>query len=172
MLEERVCGKHCSPLVKLFKFLNSDALRAHLEGDAEMSAKLARLQELKASLEGQVDKDADLSVQLRLTPTDEALHASKFQNVLDGVSCADIDALFVNECFSATIFSSFLKLLNCLHEVKLDCSRMSRTIYEDDGGADVPTWAADAYALKQEDAPFAIKPFAADGGEAEASGLT
>ena len=61
--------------------------------------------------------------------------------LLDGITCKDLEDLVNRNCFKPKIFASYIKMINQLNEVKLDCAKMLETSYQE--GENVPTWAKD-----------------------------
>ena len=53
---------------------------------------------------------------------DDALSANWTNEVLDGVTCQDIEEL-LNDCNSLKpeIFAGYIKIMNYMHEMELDC---------------------------------------------------
>ena len=44
--------------------------------------------------------------------------------MLNGLTCHDIELLLNGESFNPQVFTSYMKLVNIMHEIKLDCSEL------------------------------------------------
>ena len=67
------------------------------------------------------------------------------KQMLEGVTCHDLQQLLNGDSFNPLIFSSFIKLTNFMHEVRLDCSKVLESIFVK--GEKVPKWADAAVGL-------------------------
>ena len=60
--------------------------------------------------------------------------------MLEGVTCRDLERLLDCESLKPALFSSYLKLLNFVHEIQLDCSETLPNFFQEDD-FQLPKWA-------------------------------
>ena len=83
----------------------------------------------------------DLSELVKLGRNDDAECAAKVKELFDGVSCQDLASLLACQTSNPQVFTSYLKLMKYLNEMRQDCSELQAQIFGDDdkdGAAAVP----------------------------------
>ena len=86
-----------------------------------------------------MDRDRPLGEQLLFGSQDNQTCEGLTKQMLDGVTCQDLQQLLNCDSFNPLIFTSYIKLTNYMHEVRLDCSRVLESVFIK--GDKVPKWA-------------------------------
>ena len=98
-----------------------------------------------------MDRDRPLGEQLLFGSQDDQMCEGLTTQMLEGVTCHDLQQLLNGNSFNPLIFASYIKLTNFTHEVRLDCCRALDSVFV--RGEKVPKWAnAAAGILKRLDA--------------------
>ena len=96
-------------------------------------------------MERKLDRERPLGEQLLFGSQDEQMCEVLTRQMLEGVTCHDLQQLLNANSFNPLIFASFIKLTNSMHEVRLDCSKVRGSIFV--RGDKVPKWAQPAAGL-------------------------
>ena len=101
-------------------------------------------------MERKLDRDRSLGEQLLFGSQDDLMCEGLTKQMLENVTCHDLQQLLNGESFNPLIFASYIKLTNYMHEIRLDCSRVLESVFV--RGERVPKWAnASAVILKRLD---------------------
>ena len=86
-----------------------------------------------------MDQDRPLGEQLLFGSQDDQMCEGLTTQMLEGVTCHDLQQLLNGNSFNPLIFASYIKLTNFTHEVRLDCCRALDSVFV--RGEKVPKWA-------------------------------
>ena len=104
---------------------------------------MEKLQQLQASLQNDAQKE--LSQLVKLGKNDDAQCVEKTKDLFEDVTCQDLTYLMECQSFKPQIFTSYIKLMKYLHEMRQDCEELQDQIFGSPQGEvntsnEIPDW--------------------------------
>ena len=132
---------HCRPLLRLYKMMSTEAFQLRYEEGKEEDVNSyidnTKIQ-LQSSFINRNMEDKDLQSQLKFGSMDDRDCENKVKRLLKELCCKDIQLLLECDKFSPKLFESYIKLMNYLRDVNVDCETLIPSLFK--SGDKLPRW--------------------------------